>query len=79
MKRQSFAGDRSGNSIPSRDSWIEWLWILGLFAVALLLFTTALGTVALRDWDEGTVAQVAKEIWQAPPGSFRWLFPTQWG
>jgi 4-amino-4-deoxy-L-arabinose transferase-like glycosyltransferase len=37
-----------------------------------------LGSLPLRDWDEGTVAQVAREILQAPDNSNRWLFPTLW-
>lgn len=55
------------------------LWAGGLLAAAILLFSLNLGGVPLRDWDEGLVAQVAKEIWQAEPGSLRWLHPTLWG
>ena len=51
----------------------------GLLGAALVLLLTGLGGVPLRDWDEGTVAQVAREIAQAPSGSQRWLFPTLWG
>ncbi|NJR39846.1 MAG: glycosyltransferase family 39 protein [Leptolyngbyaceae cyanobacterium CSU_1_4] len=55
------------------------LIILALTAVAIALFTINLGGVPLRDWDEGLVAQVAREIWQAPAGSLTWLYPTIWG
>ncbi|MBD2104523.1 glycosyltransferase family 39 protein [Leptolyngbya sp. FACHB-261] len=48
----------------------------GLLLAALLLYTLVLGEVPLRDWDEGTHAQVAREIWQAPPHSLTWLYPT---
>ncbi len=41
-----------------------------------MLFSINLGGVALRDWDEGTVAQVAREISQSEPGSWTWLYPT---
>ncbi|MCY7285248.1 MAG: phospholipid carrier-dependent glycosyltransferase, partial [Cyanobacteria bacterium CAN_BIN43] len=55
------------------------LIILALTVVAIALFTVNLGGVPLRDWDEGLVAQVAREIWQAPLGSLTWLYPTIWG
>lgn len=55
------------------------LIILALTVVAIALFLTNLGGVPLRDWDEGLVAQVAREIWQAPQGSLTWLYPTIWG
>ncbi|MEO1210561.1 MAG: glycosyltransferase family 39 protein [Cyanobacteria bacterium J06638_20] len=60
------------------NSWIEPLSLLGLSLAALFLFSIDLGGVPLRDWDEGTVAQVAREIFRAPDGSLRWLFPTLW-
>lgn len=55
---------------------LKWLFVLGL--AALILFGIDLGEVPLRDWDEGTVAQVAREIsrgnsWTA------WLHPQLWG
>lgn len=65
--------------IRVRESWMEVFWILGLLLAAVLLFGMKLGNVALRDWDEGTVAQVAREIWQAQPGALRWLYPTLGG
>ncbi|WP_448562966.1 ArnT family glycosyltransferase [Trichothermofontia sp.] len=62
--------------LPASRGW-GWFLVFGIAAV--LLFTLNLGVVPLRDWDEGTVAQVAKEIWQASPGSQTWLYPTLWG
>ena len=54
------------------------VWTIVLFVAALLLYTIALGEVALRDWDEGTVAQVAREM--AESGHWEgWLFPQLWG
>lgn len=54
----------------------DWLWFLGLLIAALILFTLNLGGVALRDWDEGTVAQVAREISRHPFASAAWIYPT---
>ncbi len=53
-------------------------WLGILLVLALALFCSNLGELPLRDWDEATAAQVAREIWQAPPGTQRWLFPTLW-
>jgi 4-amino-4-deoxy-L-arabinose transferase-like glycosyltransferase len=55
------------------DTW----WLIGLTGAALLLLGLNLGQVPLKDWDEGLVAQVAKEIWQNPANT--WLHPTLWG
>lgn len=68
----------------------DWLWALGLGLAALPLFWINLGGPTLRDWDEATVAQVAREIAQAGigpgfasgAGSSFWqalLHPTLWG
>lgn len=63
--------------------WVDPLWMVALGSAALLLLTVNLGGVPLRDWDEGTVAQVAREIWRShtdpasfPAGSLTWLYPT---
>jgi 4-amino-4-deoxy-L-arabinose transferase-like glycosyltransferase len=64
-----------GKMLRSPDRLI----ILALILLAIVLFTLHLGNVPLRDWDEGLVAQVAREIWQAPQGSLTWLYPTLWG
>lgn len=58
---------------------IDRLWLFGLTFAAIVLLTLNLGVVPLKDWDEGLVAQVAREIWQAPAGSRTWLHPTLWG
>ncbi len=52
----------------------KWLW--GIFFAALILYTFNLGELPLRDWDEGTVASVARNIWRSPAGSDVWLYPT---
>ncbi len=56
--------------------WVDGLWIIGLLLAAVIIFSLNLGGLPLRDWDEGTVAQVAREIWRAPADSWRWLYPT---
>ncbi|WP_318780930.1 glycosyltransferase family 39 protein [Dendronalium phyllosphericum] len=53
--------------------------LFGLLVASLVLWLIFLGDSPLRDWDEGTVAQVAREIWRAPVGSMRWLYPTLGG
>uniref|UniRef100_A0ACD5GWP6 ArnT family glycosyltransferase n=1 Tax=Desertifilum tharense IPPAS B-1220 TaxID=1781255 RepID=A0ACD5GWP6_9CYAN len=43
---------------------------------ALFLFGIDLGSLPLRDWDEGIVAQVARNISRSPFDSLSWLYPT---
>jgi 4-amino-4-deoxy-L-arabinose transferase-like glycosyltransferase len=69
-----------------QDAPLNWRWasidqllLLGFTLAAMVLLTLKLGDVPLKDWDEGLVAQVAHEIWQAPAGSSTWLHPTLWG
>ncbi|MFP4133739.1 MAG: ArnT family glycosyltransferase [Halothece sp.] len=78
MDRQTFAGDGSTNRLRDPNVWRERLIVIALLLAGLLLFTINLGSLPLRDWDEGTVAQVAREIFKAPENSDRWLFPTLW-
>lgn len=66
-------------TIKQDDRLTDWLWLVGLFAAAVLLCGINLGGLPLRDWDEGLVAQVAREIWRSPPHSLTWLYPTYWG
>lgn len=62
--------------ISSRRPYRDALWSLLLWGIALILLTSGLDHLPLRDWDEGTVAQVAREIWQDPN---TWLHPTLHG
>lgn len=51
---------------------------LGLFLLllaAIFLYTFNLGDLPLRDWDEGIVATVAREIYRATPSELVWLYP----
>ncbi|MCU0568686.1 MAG: glycosyltransferase family 39 protein [Oculatellaceae cyanobacterium Prado106] len=59
--------------------WIDRLLAFTLLLLAIALLTFDLGNVPLRDWDEGIVAQVAREIAAAPFESLTWLHPTLWG
>lgn len=54
-------------------SHIDILLILSLLLAAVVLFYPNLGTLPLRDWDEGIVAQVAREISRE---KWNWLYPT---
>lgn len=79
MSRQTFTWGRSRSKLRQEERWLESVCVVGLLLAALMLLCTNLGGLPLRDWDEGTVAQVAKEIYQAPIDSLTWLFPTLWG
>ncbi|HEY9668502.1 MAG TPA: glycosyltransferase family 39 protein [Coleofasciculaceae cyanobacterium] len=58
--------------ITSNRSLIDAPWLLGFFVAALVLWGISLGNLPLRDWDEGTRALVAREIYR----SGNWLYPT---
>jgi 4-amino-4-deoxy-L-arabinose transferase-like glycosyltransferase len=47
-------------------------YLFGLFVAALMLWLIGLGNLPLRDWDEGTYAIVAREIYRTG----NWLYPT---
>ena len=70
---------RSPNKLRQSEIWLECLCYAGLFAMALILFLVNLGSLPLLDMYEGTLAQVAKEIYQSTPSSLNWVFPTLWG
>ncbi|MGB3511493.1 MAG: glycosyltransferase family 39 protein [Microcoleaceae cyanobacterium] len=52
---------------------IEPLITISLLLAAVLIYSINLGTLPLRDWDEGIVAQVAREISRE---NWNWLYPT---
>lgn len=67
-------------SLPRCNNGVDRWVVLGLVGVALLLYGLNLGGVPLRDWDEGLVAQVAREMGQG--GGLdgpTWLHPTLQG
>ena len=51
------------------------MWLWGFFLAAIFLYTYNLGEVPLRDWDEGIVATIAREISRGTEGSYTWLYP----
>jgi 4-amino-4-deoxy-L-arabinose transferase-like glycosyltransferase len=59
-----------------RPGQLDWQWQLGLGLLAMPLMWVNLGQVALRDWDEGVVALIAREMARSPIGSMTWLYPT---
>ena len=52
------------------------LYFFGLLVAAIVLYTSGLENLPLRDWDEGIVGGVARNIWRAEPNSLTWLYPT---
>lgn len=52
------------------------LYLSGFLIAAIVLYTSDLGNLPLRDWDEGIVAGVARNIWRGAAGGFTWLYPT---
>jgi 4-amino-4-deoxy-L-arabinose transferase-like glycosyltransferase len=70
---------RSPNKLRQEDIWLEYFCIFGLLLAALLLFLFGLGDRPLIDWDEGILAQIAKEIYQGGNNWQQLMFPTLWG
>ena len=79
MQKESFIWDRVEKQYRRMDKRIDRIWIVVLLVASVIIFTLNLGNLPLRDWDEGTVAQVARELGRAPNGEMRWLFPTLGG
>ncbi len=65
----------SKTAVTSNRSIPEAQWLLAFFVAALVLWGISLGNVPLRDWDEGTRALVAREIYRTG----NWLYPTLHG
>ncbi|MBE9124977.1 MULTISPECIES: ArnT family glycosyltransferase [unclassified Coleofasciculus] len=65
----------SPNSAASDRSRRETQWFFAFFLAALFLWGISLGNVPLRDWDEGTRALIAREIYRTG----NWLYPTLQG
>ncbi|MFP4297611.1 MAG: ArnT family glycosyltransferase [Spirulinaceae cyanobacterium] len=59
----------------NKRSRSEIYWIIGLFVAAIALWTVALGNVPLRDWDEGSHAIVARELYRQGD----WIYLTFFG
>ena len=50
--------------------------VCSLLLLAIALYLSGIGDLALRDWDEGIVAGVARNIWRGFPDGDTWLYPT---
>jgi 4-amino-4-deoxy-L-arabinose transferase-like glycosyltransferase len=59
-----------------QDRWWGYFYLLLLIVAALVLLTVNLDKLSLNQLQEATDVKIAKEILQAPPYSWRWLFPT---
>lgn len=70
MKKEDFYGYQF--KLVTKDR----LFLVGLLLAAIILYTSGLGDLPLRDWDEAIVAGVARNIWRSPSESLTWLFPT---
>jgi 4-amino-4-deoxy-L-arabinose transferase-like glycosyltransferase len=79
MQNEKFQVGDLERCLQRGDRQTDSLITLGLWMAAIVLFVVNLGELPLRDWDEGLVAQVAREIWQSPINSLTWLHPTLWG
>ncbi|MEB3828497.1 ArnT family glycosyltransferase [Phormidium sp. CCY1219] len=76
MYREIFTLYESNEQSRRTRHRLEQIWVLILLLAAIALYQMNLGDLPLRDWDEGIVAQVAREIYR---GDFNWLYPTQGG
>jgi len=68
---------RSSNKLRQNEVWLESLCLVSLSVAALILFLVNLANLPLLDPQEGTVALVAKEIYQGTATS-DWIFPSLW-
>ncbi len=65
----------SKSPVTLNRSLTEAQWLLAFFVAAIVLWGISLGDLPLRDWDEGTRALVAREIYRTG----NWLYPTLQG
>jgi 4-amino-4-deoxy-L-arabinose transferase-like glycosyltransferase len=79
MNHEYSAQQSSPLGVYQASTRLDTLWLLGLLLAALFLFGIDLGGIPLRDWDEGTHAQVARDLWRFSSGFWNWLYPTQGG
>lgn len=77
MDRKIPADRKFGLGVTSYEAWADSAWTLGLLVGSVVLFTVNLDKLPLRDWDEGIVAQIAREMVRAPADSLTWLYPKE--
>ena len=68
---------RSSNKLRQSEVWLEYLCLIGLSIAALTLFLVNLSSLPLIDYQEATLATVAREIHQSS-NLINWIFPTLW-
>ena len=68
---------RSSNKLRQSEVWLEYLCLIGLSIAALTLFLVNLSSLPLIDYQEATLAAVAREIHQSSD-LINWIFPTLW-
>ena len=71
--------DQSYSKLRQQDRWWQYLCLILLMIAAFILYTVNLGGLPLYSVEEGATAQLAHQIWQAPPHSWQWIFPTVLG
>jgi 4-amino-4-deoxy-L-arabinose transferase-like glycosyltransferase len=59
-------------SLKIKDNKFDLLFVSSLIIASLFIYLICLGNLPLRDWDEGTRALVAREIYRTG----NWLYPT---
>jgi 4-amino-4-deoxy-L-arabinose transferase-like glycosyltransferase len=77
MDRKLPADQKIKLALASYEAWADGAWTTGLLLGAVVLFVTNLDKLPLRDWDEGMVALVAREMVRAPFESLAWLYPRE--
>lgn len=66
---------RSSNKLRQNEVWLEWLCLFGLSLAVLMLFLINLAHLPLLDPQEGTLALIAKDMYQKAT-ILGWIFPT---
>ena len=70
---------QSSSKLRQQDRWWEYLCFLVLMIAAFLLYAINLGGLPISNFNEGATAELANKILQAPPHSWRWIFPSVLG
>jgi 4-amino-4-deoxy-L-arabinose transferase-like glycosyltransferase len=68
--------DKPSFKLRRQDRWWGYFYLILLIIAALVLLTVNLDKLSLTQISEARDVKIAKEIWQAPSYSWRWIFPT---
>ncbi|NDJ15794.1 ArnT family glycosyltransferase [Myxacorys almedinensis] len=77
MNREISTNSAYDQGAPRDRGWVDPAWAVGLLLSAVILLTVNLGSLPLRDWDEGIVAQIAREMVRSPGEALLWLYPKE--